>query len=100
MAGPYFEVAHELLAHFRILVVDECCEVVDIIGGLVKIFDGDRIGVSKTNQILEDKSVVFPNATPKNGRQGVEPSDSYLRLFGDQREQYCPSHNFSIVQQD
>lgn len=41
LAGPFPDVLHEGLPDLYILIVDESGEVVDIVAGLVEIFDGD-----------------------------------------------------------
>ena len=41
IAGPYFDMSHELLPDFYVLIVDKGSEIVDVVGGLVEVFDGD-----------------------------------------------------------
>lgn len=47
VAGPDFEVVHELEPHFGVGVVDEGGEVVYVVGRLVEVLDGHRIWVSE-----------------------------------------------------
>lgn len=49
IAGPYFDMSHELLADFYVLIVDKGSEIVDVVGGLVEVFDGDWIRVSESD---------------------------------------------------
>lgn len=63
-ARPYFEMIHEFKSDLHISVVDESSEIVDIVGRLVEIFDGNSVGIPKSYQVLKDKSIVFPQSTP------------------------------------
>jgi len=71
VAGPYFKMSHELLSYFGVGVVDESGKVVDVGGRLVKIFDGDRVGISKAHQILEDECIIFPQTTPEDSGESI-----------------------------
>lgn len=70
-AGPFPEVFHKGLSYLYILVVDECCEIVDVVAWLVEIFDRDGIGVSESYEVLEDKGVVLPETAPENSSEGI-----------------------------
>lgn len=70
-AGPFPEVLHESLPYLYILVVDESGEIVDIVAGLVEVFDRYGVGVSESYEVLEDKGVVLPEATPEDSGESI-----------------------------
>ena len=100
VAGPYFDVFKKLLSDFDVGIVDESCQVVYIVGGFVEIFDGNWVGVSESHQIFKYKGVVFPEATPQYGRQGVQACYPYFWFFWHQRQQDSSAHDLSVVEED
>jgi hypothetical protein len=64
ITGPYLQMSHEFLADFDVGIVDESGEVVYVVCWFVEIFDGDGVGVSEADEVLEDEGIVFPQATP------------------------------------
>lgn len=62
---------HEGLPDLYILVVDESGEIVDVVAGLVEIFDRDGVRVSESYEVLEDKGVVLPESAPENSSKSI-----------------------------
>ena len=63
---PNFKMAHKFLPYLGIAVSDECCQIVDIVGRLVKLFDRYWIRIPEPNQILKNECIVFPQTAPKD----------------------------------
>lgn len=49
LACPDIDVMDELLADFRILIIDEGCEIVDVIRWLVEVFYRDWVWITEAN---------------------------------------------------
>jgi hypothetical protein len=67
IAGPYLEVVHKFLPHLYILIIDEGCEIIDVVIRLVEILNWDGVGIPETDQVLENEGIVFPETAPKDG---------------------------------
>lgn len=77
-ACPFPEVLHEGLPDLYILIVDKSGEVVDVVAGLVEIFDRDGVRVSKSYEVLEDEGVVLPKSAPEDSSKRVESRYPYF----------------------
>ena len=64
-AYPDFDVFDELETDFVIRVGYKCCEVVDVVRWLVKVFNRDGVWITKADKILKYKSVIFIKPAPK-----------------------------------